>query len=119
MDDQAGQDPTRLDKAVRVALLLDAYGPLLTERQYQALDLFYQQDCSLAEIAEAGGGTRQAVHDLIRRGEAQLEEYERLLGLVAAAGRRAGLVAKIAAVVNNSQLSQREMDRINRLLAGI
>lgn len=110
---------SRLDKAVRIALLLDAYGPLLTEGRARALDLFYQQDCSLAEIAAIGNHSRQAVHDLIRRGEAQLEEFEQLLGLVAAAERRAEICRKIAQVVNHSQLSQREIDRVNRLLAGL
>ena len=119
MADQAAEDPTRLDKAVRAALLLDAYGPLLTERQFRALDMFYQQDCSLAEIAQAGGSSRQAAHDLIRRGEAQLEEYEKLLGLGAAGERRGESARKIASVVNNSQMSRREIDRVNRLLAGI
>lgn len=114
-----GLQELRIDKAVRNALLLDAYGPLLTQRQLRALELFYQQDCSLSEIAELDGNSRQAVHDLIRRGEQQLEEYETLLGLVEAAQRRAGLKDKIAAVVNGSDMSQREIDRVNRLLAGI
>lgn len=66
-----------------VSMLLDFYGQLLTARQYEILDLYYNNDCSLAEIAEELGISRQGVHDSIRKGRAALEAYEARLGLVA------------------------------------
>lgn len=68
---------------LRVSLLFDFYGPLLTEKQQELVKQYYLEDLSLAEIAEGAGVSRQAVHDLIKRAESALEEYERKLGLVA------------------------------------
>ncbi len=71
-----------MDKLGRVTLLLDFYGPLLTEKQRSYLDMHYNQDLSFGEIAEEGAVTRQAVFDIIKRGQKVLEEYESKLGLV-------------------------------------
>lgn len=71
-----------LDRLVRLTLLYDFYGPLLTERQQQFMELYYHQDWSLAEIAQEFDVSRQAVHDLLRRAQAALEGYEAKLGLV-------------------------------------
>ncbi|HWJ02071.1 MAG TPA: YlxM family DNA-binding protein [Verrucomicrobiae bacterium] len=71
-----------MDKFARMALLYDFYGPLLTTKQRDSLDLYYQQDLSLTEIAGEEGISRQAVHDLLKRTEKILLEYEEKLGLV-------------------------------------
>ncbi len=73
----------QLDHRLRVVLLLDFYGALLTEKQRQYLEYHFQNDLSLAEIAEEFGVTRQAVHDVLKRAEGVLEAYESRLGLVA------------------------------------
>ncbi|NLI91403.1 MAG: YlxM family DNA-binding protein [Peptococcaceae bacterium] len=64
------------------ALLYDFYGPLLTTKQGNIWDLYYQQDYTLAEIAAEEGISRQAVHDLLKRTEKILESYEEKLGLI-------------------------------------
>lgn len=61
---------------------MDFYGQLLTEKQFDSLDLYYNQDLSLSEIAEEMGISRQGVRDSIKRGEKQLFELEQKLGLV-------------------------------------
>ncbi|MDA8229173.1 MAG: putative DNA-binding protein [Desulfitobacterium hafniense] len=71
-----------MDKFAKMALLADFYGPLLTEKQRNVWDLHYQQDLSLSEIAEVEEISRQAVHDLLKRTERILLEYEEKLGLV-------------------------------------
>ena len=71
-----------MEKLAEMALLADFYGPLLTEKQRNVWDLHYQQDLSLAEIAEMEHISRQAIHDLIKRTERILAEYEEKLGLV-------------------------------------
>lgn len=71
-----------MEKLAEMALLADFYGPLLTEKQRNVWDLHYQQDLSLAEIAEVEHISRQAIHDLIKRTERILAEYEDKLGLV-------------------------------------
>jgi len=71
-----------LEKLAKIALLADFYGPLLTDKQRNVWDLHYQQDLSFAEIAELEHISRQAIHDLIKRTERILAEYEEKLGLV-------------------------------------
>jgi len=71
-----------MEKLAEMALLADFYGPLLTEKQRNVWDLHYQQDLSLAEIAKVEQISRQAIHDLIKRTERILVEYEEKLGLV-------------------------------------
>ena len=66
---------------VRIAILYDYYGPLLTEKQRRVLEMHYQDDMSLAEIAEIEKTSRQAVHDILRRAEETLREFEEKLGL--------------------------------------
>jgi len=61
-----------MDKNVKIGLLCDIYGELLTEKQQNVLDLYYNQNLSLAEVAEEVGKTRQAVKDSIAKGEKRL-----------------------------------------------
>ncbi len=70
-----------MSKNLTITILLDFYGELLTEKQTDALHSYYEEDCSLSEIAENMGISRQGVRDFIKRGEAQLIEYEEKLGL--------------------------------------
>ena len=71
-----------MQKRLKVGWLMDFYGPLLTQHRQKLLRLYCDEDMSLAEIAEQEGISRQAVHDALRRGEKQLDEYERVLGLM-------------------------------------
>lgn len=83
-----------VDKAARMNLLYDFYGGLLTAKQRQAMEMHYQEDLSLGEMAAALGISRQAVHDLLARSEAILEGYESALGLARKhACRRAALLS--------------------------
>ncbi len=68
--------------ALEMLLLFDYYGDMLTERQRMCLDLRYNQDLSLAEIAEELGVSRQGVHDNIIRAEAHLQKMEAKTGCV-------------------------------------
>lgn len=70
-----------MGKDLNITVLLDFYGELLTENQAKVLDLYYNEDLSLAEIAEPLGITRQGVRDSIKRGEKQLYDLEEKLGL--------------------------------------
>jgi hypothetical protein len=64
------------------SLLLDFYGELLTDKQRECCELHFNEDLSLAEIAEVVGISRQGVWDNIRRAEAALEEIEEKTGLI-------------------------------------
>lgn len=72
-----------MSKNLNIGMLLDFYGQLLTDKQSDAIDFYYNQDFSLAEIAEQMQISRQGARDLIKRGEKQLLDLEEALGLVA------------------------------------
>lgn len=82
-------------KDLNVSVLLDYYGELLTEKQRNFLELYYNEDFSLGEIAEHENITRQGVHDLIRHSEKRLYEYENALKLVQKSKSYYALCAKI------------------------
>lgn len=71
-----------LEKTENMVILIDFYGPLLTDKQQHVLNLYYENDWSLSEIAESLNVTRQAVFDLLRRAEYSLVGYEKKLGLI-------------------------------------
>jgi len=70
------------NQAYRMAMLYDFYGDMLTDRQKEFYDLYYNEDLSLAEIAENYGISRQGVRDVIVRAEATLTELEDKTGII-------------------------------------
>ena len=69
------------EKNLKIGYLLDFYGNLLSEKKRTALDRYYNDDLSLAEIAEELGISRQGVRELIKRAEEELLFYEENLQL--------------------------------------
>ncbi len=68
-------------KDLSFVLLLDCYSELLTQRQRDLAELYYNEDFSLSEIAESTGITRQAVRDSLRHSEQTLLQTEEKLGM--------------------------------------
>ncbi len=71
-----------MEKKVEISMLLDIYGTLLTKKQFEFLDNYYNNDLSLSEIAENENITRQAVRDNLKKGECKLFEYEEKLSIM-------------------------------------
>lgn len=71
-----------MEEKVRVSILLEIYGKLLTEKQYEFMDLYYNQDLSLSEIGDNEDITRQAVRTILLKSKKKLEEYEEQLGFM-------------------------------------
>ncbi|HOB20452.1 MAG TPA: sigma factor-like helix-turn-helix DNA-binding protein [Candidatus Atribacteria bacterium] len=76
-----------MDKRTEMALLLDLYGELLTDKQRLVLDQYYNYDLSLQEIADNVGISKQGVYDILKRSEHTLSETEEKLKLLEKLGR--------------------------------
>ena len=68
-----------MEEKVKISMLTELYGKLLTEKQFEFIDDYYNNDLSLSEIAENNNITRQAVRDILKKGEKKLFEYEEKL----------------------------------------
>ena len=73
---------TAPEKNFLIGMLSDLYGGLLTGRQREILDLYYNDDLSLSEVSEECGITRQGVREALKKAEEQLLLYEERLGLL-------------------------------------
>lgn len=99
-------------------MLYDFYGDLLTDRQREFYDLYYNDDLSLAEIAENYGITRQGVRDIIVRAEKTLEEIEEKTGLIHRYHQNREAIAALKAVaekiqtLNDTSLENPELNRL-------
>lgn len=72
------------EKRLYMSKLFDTYRNMLTEKQVTSMELYLNEDLSLTEIATEMGVSRQAVFDLLKRVEAQLQKYEAKLHLLGA-----------------------------------
>ncbi len=69
------------EKNLNMGYLLDFYGVLLSERKRAVMDMYYNEDLSLAEVADEICISRQGVRDIIKKSEEELTFYEERLGL--------------------------------------
>ena len=76
------EEPSVKNQTYRMTMLFDFYGEILTPRQRELFDLYYNEDLSLAEIAENCGISRQGVRDVIVRAENAMTELEDKTGLI-------------------------------------
>ena len=88
------------DEVTTVNLLYDFYGKLLTKRQGEVMQLYYEENLSLSEIAEEFGISRQAVHDALKNAEKALRGYEEKLGIIKKFEETQKAVFKIDSIIN-------------------
>ncbi len=95
-----------MEKIVEQGLLYDFYGELLTEHQRRIYEEAVCNDMSLSEIAQEYGISRQGVHDLLRRCDRALQEYEGKLHLLQKFGRVKQRVAEIEAASSEDNVKR-------------
>lgn len=106
------------NKTLEMCLLFDFYGEMLTDKQKELFDLYYNEDLSLAEISEHIGITRQGVRDGVVRAERTLRDMEQRLGLVTRYGRIDPLIDSMLSDVhhlrriNSNVLHNPEISRV-------
>ena len=89
-----------MEKNVEISVLCQLYGKALTEKQYEVLTDYYNNDLSLSEIAENNNITRQAVRDIIKKGENKLYELEENISLMKKVLEEEKIVTKIRIELN-------------------
>ncbi len=107
------------EKDLKIACLLDFYGEVLSQRKQTVLSLYYNEDMSLAEIADEVGISRQGVRDLIKKAEEELLFLEEKLGLFKtfreAQGHLQNLSKQLEDIGASSSLKS-EVEALTRLL---
>lgn len=101
-----------MEQIYEISMLLDFYGQLLTKRQYEILDLHYNNDYSLGEISELLGISRQGVHDTVKRAKASLYNLEKKLGLVKRFSEQKAKTSKLYGYFK--QIERESLDPANR-----
>ena len=98
---------------------MDFYGGLLTEKQKDSLELYYDRDCSLAEIAEDMDISRQGVRDFIKRGEKQLYEFEEKLEMVKKYNNISSNIARLEEMIDKIKLDEKSETDIKDIIEDI
>ena len=115
-----------MDKITEASLLYDFYGQLLTKRKQEVMELYHEENLSLAEIADEFGISRAAVHDSLKSAEKSLQEYEQKLELVSKFMETTSVIERIDGMLDdlaeqymeNPQLVQK-LEEIKSVINGL
>ena len=114
------------EKIIYYCTLLELYGELLTDKQYSAIDKYYNMDLSLSEIAQEDKITRQAVRDNIKKAEEKLEFFESKLKLYKNFKKEDNIVSKLekniinlAAKITTLSIDKYEKEKLDNTLKEI
>lgn len=109
-----------IGKTVKISMLFDYYGDLLTDKQKEILKLYYYQDLSLGEISDNINISRQGVYDHLHRAENSLKKYEESLNLIKKNKNNIKLIKEISSYLKDSEDIKSEdkeflLKRINKI----
>ena len=101
----------QIDELTKFTLLFDAYGKLLSEKQYSVMDKFLNLDISESEMAELENGSRQSIHDAITKAKKQLLEFESKCGFV---NQKTILLLELNSLCENinDEVAKKELEKI-------
>lgn len=99
-----------MEEKIRISMLLQIYGKLLTEKQFEFMDYYFNEDLSLSEIAENQNITRQAVREILAKSKNKLEEYEEKVMFYEKINKINSLLDKL------EKTNQKEIQEIRKIL---
>ena len=104
-----------MEDRFKMSMLMDLYGTLLTDKQRDILNLYYNDDLSLAEIAENMDTSRQAVFDIIKRCHKMLLEYESKLNLMEKESSRSNSKSELLRMFDSLDDEVRSLSKILKI----
>ena len=107
------------EKNLEMSQLLDFYGETLSERKRSVMSLYYNEDLSLAEVADEIGISRQGVRELIKKSEKELTELEAKLGLAERFNRLRSLADAAEAVLESESVSDSLRRSVSELVSAV
>lgn len=114
-----------MEKNIEISILNQIYGKLLTEKQYEIINDYYDQDLSLSEIAQNNEITRQAVRDILKKGEKKLYDYEEKLKFLSKSKEQEEHIKKIneqlkkIAKTEKEEQTKKDIEKIQKDLDGL
>ena len=96
-----------MDRLIALGELMDWYGSFLTPRQAALVRQYVDEDCSLSEIAEREGISRQAVRDAIARAERELTDMERRIRLIERTARTRTIVRSLTELTDDPEVQSK------------
>lgn len=110
-------------KDMKYSLLLDFYGDILSERKREIIELYYNEDLSLAEVSEITGISRQGVRDSVKKTENELKQLEEKLGLAKRfedIGKQLDIaVESLQNAMNSPEISKKEIEKAINIISDI
>lgn len=100
-----------MEEKVKISILLELYGNLLTEKQKEFMNYYYNEDLSLSEIAENNEITRQAVRTILLKSKRKLEEYEEKLKFM----QKENSIKKELEKIENTNLNENQKNIIKKI----
>ena len=101
-----------MEEKVKIGILLDMYGVLLTSKQRNFMELYYNEDWSLSEIAESNKITRQAVRAVLLKAKKKLEKYEEQLNFM----KKQKIIKKCVEQLRELKVKKEVFDKIEKQL---
>ena len=109
-------DIQMFEKNLELGYLLDFYGELLSERKRSVMDMYYNEDLSLAEISAEIGITRQGTRDIIKKTEEELLFFEEKLGLAKKLRDASLIISELENLAFEQKLSQQFKSKLSELI---
>lgn len=107
------------EKNLELGYLLDFYGELLSERKRTVMEMYYNEDFSLAEVAVEIGISRQGVRDIIKKSEEELLFFEEKLGLAQKLKNVSQKAAELKEIASELNLSQEFQEKLSELISTV